>query len=333
MTTFKQFARGARRAALAASMGAAALLAAAPQARAAFPARPLRIVVPFTPGGGTDLVARQLAKGLTDELGQAVVVENRPGGSTIIGSENVAKSAPDGYSLLMATFAHAVNPAIHEQLPYDTDRDFDPVALIGKSPNVLVVSAKSRFKNVRDLLDYARAHPGRLTFGSYGNGTSAHLAGELFKSLGQADILHVPYKGSGPAINDLMGGQIDMIFSTSASVSAYVKSGRLRALAVTTQDPSPSYPGVPPVSQAGLPGYYVDSWYGIFVPHGTPAGIVQKLNAAIRRAVARPEAKAALEMEGLAADVGTPVQLGEYVRTEEARWKRIVKRAGITDQP
>jgi tripartite-type tricarboxylate transporter receptor subunit TctC len=299
---------------------AAALLAvsamAAPSAQAAFPERPLRIVVPFTPGGGTDIVARQLAKGLTDELGQSVIVENRPGGSTIIGTENVAKSPPDGYSLLMATFAHAVNPAIHKKLPY-----------------VLVVSAKSRFKSVQEILAYARANPGKLTFGSYGNGTSAHLAGELFKSLGKADILHVPYKGSGPAINDLIGGQIDMIFSTSASVSGQVKSGQLRALAVTTQDRSPAYPGVPTVAESGEPGYFVDSWYGVFVPQGTPRPVIDRLNAAIKKVSANKDFQAALELEGLAAQVGTPDALDEYVRQEEARWTKIVREAGITDQP
>ncbi|MEN4918095.1 tripartite tricarboxylate transporter substrate binding protein [Achromobacter spanius] len=306
---------------------------AAPQARAAFPDRPLRIVVPFTPGGGTDLIARQLAKGLTQELGQTVVVENRPGGSTIIGTENVAKSPPDGYTLLMSTFAHAVNPAIHKKLPYDTDQAFAPVAMIGKSPNVLVVSSNSRFKSVQDILAYARANPGKLTFGSYGNGTSAHLAGELFKSLGKVDILHVPYKGSGPGINDLIGGQIDMIFSTSASVSGHVKSGQLRALAVTTKERSPAYPGVPTVAESGEAGYFVDSWYGLFVPQGTPAAVIDQLNAAIKKASVDPDFRSALELEGLAANVGTPAALGDYVKQEEARWRKIVQEAGITDNP
>lgn len=306
---------------------------AAPQAWGAFPDRPLRIVVPFTPGGGTDIVARQLAKGLTDELGQSVVVENRPGGSTIIGTENVAKSAPDGYTLLMSTFAHAVNPSIHKKLPYDTDKAFEPVAMIGKSPNVLVVSPKSRFKSVQDILTYARSNPGKLTFGSYGNGTSAHLAGELFKSLGKVDILHVPYKGAGPGINDLMGGQIDMIFSTSASVSSHIKSGQLRALAVTTKDRSPAYPGVPTVAESGEPSYFVDSWYGVFVPQGTPKAVVDQLNAAIKKASDEPEFQKALELEGLVASVGTPAALGEYVKQEEARWSKIIKDAGITDNP
>lgn len=305
----------------------------APQAWAAFPDRPLRIVVPFTPGGGTDIVARQLAKGLTDELGQSVVVENRPGGSTIIGTENVAKSPADGYTLLMSTFAHAVNPAIHKKLPYDTDKAFAPVAMIGKSPNVLVVSPKSRFKSVQDILTYARANPGKLTFGSYGNGTSAHLAGELFKSLGKIDILHVPYKGAGPGINDLMGGQIDMIFSTSASVSGHVKSGQLRALAVTTKERSPAYPGVPTVAESGEPGYFVDSWYGVFVPEGTPKEVIDQLNKAIKKASNEPDFQKALELEGLVAAVGTPAGLGEYVKQEESRWTKIIKDAGITDNP
>lgn len=306
---------------------------AAPLARAAFPDRPLRIVVPFTPGGGTDTVARQLARELTDELGQSVVVENRPGASTIIGTENVAKSAPDGYTMLMSTFAHAVNPAIHKKLPYDTDQAFAPVAMIGKSPNVLVVSPKSQFKSVQDILVYAKAHPGKLTFGSYGNGTSAHLAGELFKSLGKVDILHVPYKGAGPGINDLIGGQIDMIFSTSASVSGHIKSGQLRALAVTTKDRSPAYPGVPTVAESGEPEYFVDSWYGVFVPQGTPKAVIDQLNAAIKKVSKQPDFQKALELEGLVATVGTPEALGEFVKQEEARWGKIVKDAGITDNP
>ena len=306
---------------------------AAPQARAAFPDRPLRIVVPFTPGGGTDTVARQLARELTDELGQSVVVENRPGASTIIGTETVAKSAPDGYTMLMSTFAHAVNPAIHKKLPYDTDQAFAPVAMIGKSPNVLVVSPKSQFKSVQDILVYAKAHPGKLTFGSYGNGTSAHLAGELFKSLGKVDILHVPYKGAGPGINDLIGGQIDMIFSTSASVSGHIKSGQLRALAVTTKDRSPAYPGVPTVAESGEPEYFVDSWYGVFVPQGTPKAVIDQLNAAIKKVSKQPDFQKALELEGLVATVGTPEALGEFVKQEEVRWGKIVKDAGITDNP
>jgi tripartite-type tricarboxylate transporter receptor subunit TctC len=301
-------------------------------AHAEFPERPLRLVVPFPPGGGTDLVARQLAEGLGKDLGQTVVVENRGGGSTIIGTENVAKSPADGYTLLLATFAHAVNPGLHPKLPYSTFDSFTPVALIGRSPNVLVVSPKLPFKTVQDLLVYARAHPGKLTFGSYGNGTSAHLAGELFKSLAKVDMVHVPYRGSGPAITDLIGGQIDTMFSTVASVAQHVKSGQLRALAVTSAQRSPSHPDWPTVAESGVPGYVVESWYGIYVPAGTPPAVVARLNAALKVAVQQPGFRRNVEEEGLVINVGTPQELDTFVRSEEARWTRIIKDAGISTE-
>lgn len=316
-----------------AAVGLACAAGAMPVAHAAYPERPLKLVVPFPPGGGTDLIARQMADGLSKDLGQTVVVENRPGGGTIIGSDNVAKSDPDGYTMLMATFAHAVNPSIHKSLPYATNDAFMPVAMIGQSPNVLVVSPKSPFKSVQELIDYARKNPGKLTFGSYGNGTSAHLAGEMFKSMARVDILHVPYRGAGPAINDLIGGQIDMIFSTAASVSGHIKQGNMKALAVTTQQRAPAFPNVPTVAEAGVPGYFVDSWYGIFVVKGTPAPIRDRLNAAVQAAVKQPAFQKNVESEGLVISAGTPDTLGKYVSTEETRWRKIVQDAGITDAP
>ena len=302
-------------------------------AHAAFPERPLKLVVPFPPGGGTDLIARQMADGLSKDLGQTVVVEIRPGGGTIIGSDNVAKSDPDGYTLLMATFAHAVNPSIHKSLPYATNDAFVPVGMIGQSPNVLVVSPKSPFNSVQDMVAYAKKNPGKLTFGSYGNGTSAHLAGEMFKSMAGVDILHVPYRGAGPAINDLIGGQIDMIFSTAASVSGHIKQGNMKALAVTTQQRAPAFPNVPTVAESGVPGYFVDSWYGIFAAKGTPAPIRDRLNAAVQAAVKRPAFQKNVESEGLVISAGSPDALGKYVATEETRWRKIVQDAGITDAP
>jgi tripartite-type tricarboxylate transporter receptor subunit TctC len=301
-------------------------------AQAAFPDKPLRLVVPFPPGGGTDLIGRQLAEGMTRDLGQTVIVENRGGGSTIIGTETVAKAPADGYTLLLATFAHAVNPALHRKLPYSTLDAFAPVALIGRSPNVLVVSPKAPFKTVQDILAYARAHPGKLTFGSYGNGTSAHLAGEMFKSLAHVDIVHVPYRGSGPALTDLMGGQIDMMFSTVSSVSQLVKSGQLRALAVTSAQRSPSHPDWPTVAESGVPGYVVESWYGIYAPAGTPAGVIDRLNASLKAAVQAPGFRRNVEEEGLVLDVGEPAQLDRFVRGEADRWSRIIKDAGIAEQ-
>jgi tripartite-type tricarboxylate transporter receptor subunit TctC len=303
-----------------------------PAARAAYPERPIRLIVPFPPGGGTDLVARQLAEGMTQNLGQTVVVENRGGGSTIIGTEAVAKAQPDGYTLLLATFAHAVNPALHRKLPYATFDAFAPVALIGRSPNVLVVSPKAPFKTVQELLAYARSHPGKLTFGSYGNGTSAHLAGEMFKSLAQVNMVHVPYRGSGPALTDLMGGQIDTMFSTVSSVSQLVKNGQLRALAVTSAQRSPSHPEWPTVAESGVPGYVVESWYGVYAPAGTPPDTIARLNAALKVAVQSPNFRRNVEEEGLVLDVGDPKQLDTFVRSEADRWAKIIKDAGIAEQ-
>jgi len=298
-------------------------------ARAEFPDRSLRIVVPFTPGGGTDIITRQLARNLEQDLGQTVIVENRPGGSAIIGTDAVARSAPDGYTLLMASFSHAVNPSMQAQLPYDTQNAFAPVAMIGKSPNVLAVAAHSPFQTVRELMATARAQPGKLTFGSYGSGTSAGLFGELFKIQGHFDILHVPYKGSAPAITDLIGGQIDMIFSTSASVRARINNGQLRALAVTTAHRSPLYPDVPTIAESGLPEYAADSWYGLFAPAGTPPDIVARLNQSVRNVIQQADLRRALELEGIVPDVGTPEALGAHVRAEEHRWRGIVEAAGL----
>jgi tripartite-type tricarboxylate transporter receptor subunit TctC len=299
---------------------------------AAFPDHPLRLVIPFPPGGGTDLVGRQLGQGLSGDLGQSVIVENRGGGSTIIGTEAVAKSPADGYTLLLATFAHAVNPSLHSDLPYSTDKAFAPVALIGRSPNVLVVSPKRDFKSVADVLAYARANPGKLNFGSYGNGTSAHLAGELFKNLAKVNMTHVPYRGSGPALIGLMGGQIDLMFSTIASVGGHMKSGQIRGLAVTSSHRAPSLPQLPTVAESGVPGYVVESWYGVYVATGTPPAVIARLNGALKAAVQTPGFRRSVEDEGLIIDVGTPDELGRYVKAEESRWTRIVKEGHITGE-
>jgi tripartite-type tricarboxylate transporter receptor subunit TctC len=301
-------------------------------ALAAFPDHPLRLVIPFPPGGGTDLVGRQLAQGLAGDLGQSVIVDNRGGGSTIIGTESVAKSPADGYTLLLATFAHAVNPSLHPDLPYSTDKAFAPVALIGRSPNVLVVSPKRDFKSVADVVAYARANPGKLNFGSYGNGTSAHLAGELFKNLAKVNMTHVPYRGSGPALIGLMGGQIDLMFTTIASVSGHMKSGQIRGLAVTSSHRAPSLPQLPTVAESGVPGYVVESWYGVYVAAGTPQPAIARLNAALKAAAKTPGFKRSVEDDGLIIDVGTPEELSRYVKGEETRWARIVKEGHITGE-
>jgi tripartite-type tricarboxylate transporter receptor subunit TctC len=261
-----------------------------------------------------------------------VLIDNRPGAGTIIGSEFVAHSAPDGYTLVMSTFAHAVNPSLQPKMPYDTDRAFTPVALIGVSPNVLVVRADRPYATLAALIAAAKAAPGTLTFASQGNGTSAHLAGELFKNLAGVSINHVPYRGAGPALTDLLGGQVDMMFATAAAARPLVTSGRLRALAVTTAGRSPAYPDVPTLAEAGVPGYAAESWYGLYAPAGTPRAVVERLNAAVRRAVQDPAFATQASAEGLALRVGPPEELDRYVHAEEQRWRKVVQEGHITSE-
>lgn len=304
------------------------LAAFAGAAHAEYPAdKPVRIVVPFAPGGGTDLIARTLGLGMSQALGQTVIVENKPGAGTVIGTDLVAKSAPDGYTLVIATMAHAVNPSLLSKLPYNNDTAFAPVSLVGKGPNVLVVRTESPYKSVKDILDAVKSGK-KLTYASQGNGTSAHLAGEMFVNLTKADLLHIPYRGAGPAMNDLLGGQVDLFFGTAAAVSSMVEQGKLRALAVTTPEPSPAFKGVPTVA-ATVPGYSVESWYGFFVPAGTPAPVIAKLNAAIKKAAQSPEFVKKVEHEGLVVNASDPAEFDRYVKTEEARWRTIVKENNI----
>ncbi|MBK5958357.1 LacI family transcriptional regulator [Rhodoplanes elegans] len=307
----------------------AVTLAGVTPARAAFPDRVVRIVVPFAAGGGTDLIARRLADEMGKVLGQRVIVENRPGAGTILGSAAVASSPPDGYTLLMATFAHAVNPSLNPKLPYDTFKAFAPVALVARSFNVVVVNPDLPWRSVADLVAAAKRDPGKINYGSFGNGTSAHLAGELFKNLAQVDLTHVPYQGAAPAITDLMGGQIQVMFTTAASVASHIQSGRLRPLAVTSAARASLYPDLPTVAEAGVAGYVAESWYGLYAPAGTPPDIVAVLNQAARRA-AESEAFAKLkDMEGLTIEAGAPADLDRYVRAEAERWKRLVEAANI----
>jgi tripartite-type tricarboxylate transporter receptor subunit TctC len=297
-------------------------------AHAAFPDRPVRLVVPFAPGGGTDLIARTLGAGMTRALGQSVVVENKPGGGTIIGTDTVAKSAPDGYTLVVASFAHAVNPSLVARLPYATDKAFTPVILIGRGPNVLVVRPDSPYQSVKDIIAAATANPEKLSYASQGNGTSAHLAGEMFTNLARIRMTHIPYRGAGPALTDLLGGQVDMMFATAAAASTFVDSGKLRAIAVTTPDRSAALKGVPTMAES-VPGYAVESWYGLYAPAGTPADVIAQLNAAAKKAVQAEDFRKKIEQEGLVVSAGPPEELDAYVRGEEARWRKIVRENSI----
>ena len=302
---------------------------AAGAALAQFPDKPIRLVVPFAPGGGTDLIARTLGLGMSQALGQPVVIDNKPGAGTLIGTDIVAKSPADGYTLVISTFAHAVNPSLMAKLPYDNDKAFAPVILIGKGPNVLVVRAESPYKSVKDIVDAARANPDTLNYASQGNGTSAHLAGEMFGNLAKVRMKHIPYRGAGPALIDLLGGQVDMIFGTAAAVSSGLDSGKLRALGVTGAERSPMLKNVPAIAET-IPGYVMESWYGLYAPAGTPRDVIAKLNAAAKKAAAADEFRRKIEQEGLVISAGSPAELDSYVRAEEARWRKIVKENNIT---
>jgi tripartite-type tricarboxylate transporter receptor subunit TctC len=293
-----------------------------------YPDKPVRLVVPFAPGGGTDLIARTLGNGMSKELGQQVLIDNKPGAGTIIGTDSVAKSPADGYSIVIATFAHAVNPSMVPKLPFDTSKAFAPITLIAKGPNVLVVRAESPFKSVKDVIAAAKAKPGQLSYASQGNGTSAHLAGEMFVNLTKSDMIHVPYRGAGPAITDLLGGQVDMIFGTAAAVASFLDSGKLRAIGVTSTTASPAMKGVPPIAQ-DVPGYQVESWYGLYAPAGTPADVIAKLNAAAKKAAASPDFSKKIEQEGLSIISSDPAEFDRYVKAEEVRWRKIVKENNI----
>jgi tripartite-type tricarboxylate transporter receptor subunit TctC len=282
------------------------------------------LVVPFSPGGGTDSITRALAVGMAQALGHAVVVDNKPGAGTVIGSDAVAKSTPDGHTLVMATFAHAVNSSLISKLPYDTERAFAAVGMVARGPNVLVVRTDSSLKSLRDVLGQARAHPQKLSYASQGNGTSAHLAGEMFDNLARVQMTHIPYRGAGPAMSDLLGGQVDMMFATAAAAAPHMASNKLRALGVTSPERSTAWPHIPTIAEF-VPGYGVESWYGLLAPAGTPSDVIARLHSAMVLATQLADFKRKLEPEGLVVDAGTPHELDAYIRREEARWRRIVK--------
>jgi tripartite-type tricarboxylate transporter receptor subunit TctC len=299
---------------------------------AAYPDKAIKVIVPFAPGGGTDLVARTLAVSMSDSLGQAIVIDNKPGGSTIIGTDALAKSAPDGYTLVVATLAHAVNPSLKAKLPYSQDKDFAPVILVGVSPNIVVVSSDSPYKTFAEFLAAAKANPGKLSYASQGGGTSAHLAGELFNSMAGTKLTHVPYKGAGPALTDVIGGQVDVMFATASAVGSLVDAGKLRALAVTTltRSTTPALAKLPTVAESGVPGYSAGSWYGYFAPASTPPEVINKLNASIKKGAQTSAFKTRVESEGLMIKTGTPEDFAKFVKAEEIRWRTVIKDANIT---
>ena len=295
-----------------------------------YPAKAVRFVVPFAPGGGSDLVARTVAMKLTEALGQPVVIDNRAGAAGSIGADIAAKSPPDGHTLLLGSNGPlAINPSLYAKLPYDAARDFAPVSLVTVMPFVLVVHPTLPVKSVKELIALAKSRPGQLNYGSPGNGSTTHLANELLKSMTGMQIAHVPYKGVAPAATDLISGNIQMMSGDLSTLMPHVRSGRMRPLAVTSARRSALLPDVPTVAEAGVPGYEAIGWFGVLVPAGTPAAIVERLNSAMLKGLAAPDARQRLSAFGGDVAVGTPEQFAAHIRTEAAKWGKLIKAIGL----
>jgi tripartite-type tricarboxylate transporter receptor subunit TctC len=295
-----------------------------------WPSKPIRWVVPFPPGGAMDAIARTLGEKASKSLGQPVVIENKPGAGGNIGTELVAKSPGDGYTMLITSIGMATNKFLYAKLSYDPVKDFVPVSLLAVVPNVLVTNAnQSSGRTVADVIATAKAEPGKFTYASAGNGTSIHLAGEMFASLAQVNMLHIPYKGSGPAVTDLIGGQVHYMFDSITSAKSHIQSGKLRALGLTTAKRSAALPGVPTLAEAGLPGYEVSPWFAVFMPAATPAPVIAKMNAAVVGAMAQPDVKARFETIGAEGIGSSPEELGRHLNTEIARWGKLITERNI----
>ena len=296
-----------------------------------YPSRPLRLIVPTAPGGGTDFTGRLVAAKLSESLGQQVVVENRGGGGGSVGADNAAKSTPDGYTLLLGSIAtHAVNPALYKKLPYDHLKDFAPVSLIGTVPNAMVVHPSVPVKSMQEFIAYAKANPGKINYGSSGVGSPPHLSMELLRSMTGINLVHVPYKGAGPALADLLGGQMQAMCTSLAGLINFIKSGRVRALGVTTAKRNPQLPDVPTIVESGIPGYEVTIWYAVFAPVATPKAIVQKLNTEMVKALNSPEMKERMALQGMDPAPSTPAELTAFVKIETAKWAKAAKDSGAT---
>jgi tripartite-type tricarboxylate transporter receptor subunit TctC len=294
-----------------------------------YPSKPIRFVVPYPAGGPLDTVARLLGQKVSESVKQPVIVDNKPGAGGNIGADAVAKSAPDGYTILLGAVAtHAINPTLYKSIPYDAARDFIPVTQVASTPNVLVVNPSVPAANVREFIAYAKANPGKLNFGSGSTGSAGHLAGELFKAMAGVDMTHVPYKGAAPAMNDLIGGQIQLMFDNLASALGQVRAGRVRALAVTTATRTPLAPELPTIAESGLPGFDINTWFGIFVPANTPREVVDRLHGEFTRALALPDVKERMLTLGAEPVGSTPEEFAAYIRAEGAKYARVIKASG-----
>ena len=319
---------------LAGRLGACIALAAAAfaplaHAQATYPDHPIRFIVPYPPGGGTDVIARIVQERFQNALGQPIVIENRGGAAGSLGTDIAAKAPADGYTVLFTLSSHTINPAIYPRLPFDTVKDFVPVGTVASLPQILVANLQFPANTVAELTALARAKPGSLSFASVGNGSPGHLAGELYKLRTNTQLVHIPYRGGGPAVTDVMGGQVPLLWVSIPAAAQFVKTGKLKALAVSTTKRSAAFPDVPTMQEAGVADFEVDSWYAMFVPAKTPRPIVEKLNKALNAVVAQPDIKDKLLAQGSEGVGGTPEALGKVVDTELPRWARLAKDAGI----
>ncbi|MBS0436309.1 MAG: tripartite tricarboxylate transporter substrate binding protein [Proteobacteria bacterium] len=294
-----------------------------------YPDKPIKFVVPYPPGGGTDVIARIVQGKFQQLLGQPIVIDNRGGGGGSLGTDIAAKSLPDGYTVLFTLSSHTINPAIYPKLPFDTLKDFEPIGTVASLPQILVAHPAFPANTVAELIKVAKERPGFVQFASVGNGSPGHLAGELFNIRTGADIVHVPYRGGGPAINDVVGGQVPLLWVSIPAAAQFVKTGRLKALAVSTTRRSAAFPDVPTVQEAGVADFEVDSWYAMFVPGKTPKPIIEKLNKALNQVVADPEIRDKLLAQGSEGVGGSPEMLGKVVAAELPKWAKLVKQANI----
>jgi tripartite-type tricarboxylate transporter receptor subunit TctC len=308
---------------------ACAVVAAAPARADTFPTRTVKLVVPFPAGGPLDVTGRAIAQKLTEAWGQSVIVENKAGAGGNIGADFVAKSPPDGYTVVMGALStHAVNPSLYPKMPYDAQKDFAPITLVAITPNVLVVNPSLPVHSVQELIAYAKAHPGKLSFGSGSIGSAGHLAGELFKVDTGVDMVHVPYKGAAPAMQALLAGDTQLMFDNLASAMSQVKAGKLRALAVTTAERSKLVPDLPTMAEAGVPGFDISTWYGLLAPAGTPPDVVAKWNADVTKILSAPEMRERLAAQGAEAAPDTPADFAKFIAAELVKYARIVKASG-----
>ena len=313
----------------AASLGAALMPAAL--AAEAFPNKPITLVVPFVAGGTTDILARIVGQSLGEELGQPVIIDNRAGAGGNIGGQFAARAPADGYTLFMGTVGtHAINEWLYKKMPFSPNKDFAPLTRVANVPNLLVANPAQPFKNVKELIIYAQAHHGQVNFGSSGSGSSIHLSGELFKMMAKVDMIHIPYKGSAPAVTDLLGNQIAIMFDNMPSAIQHVRSGKLRPLAVTTAKRSPELPDVPTVAEAGVPGYEATSWFGLFTPTKTPADVQAKLHAAIIKVLQKPDVIKKIGDQGGEVVTESQAEFAKFIAAENNKWKQVVKTSGAT---